>query len=195
MATRKKTQAAPTWPASEIVQRPIDAITPYARNARTHSPEQVAQIAASIREWGWTNPVLITEDGTIIAGHGRVLAARQLGIAEIPCIVARGWSEAQMRAYVLADNQLALNAGWNEEMVALELADIAAAGFDLGLIGFDAAALEDFGLGRGEDDEKPSETTDIGGDRFLVLVECADEPGQQALFEELTQRGLACKIS
>lgn len=101
------------WPASEIVTRPVGALIPYARNARTHSEEQVAQIAASIREWGWTNPVLIDEDAGVIAGHGRLMAARKLGITEVPCIVARGWTDAQKRAYVLADNQLALNAGWD----------------------------------------------------------------------------------
>src|SRR3954447_17961614 len=96
-----------------IVRRRYAALIPYARNARTHSEEQVAQIAASIREFGFTNPILIDEDGTIIAGHGRVLAAQKLAIAEIPVMVARAWTEAQRRAYVLADNQLALNAGWD----------------------------------------------------------------------------------
>lgn len=109
---------------------------PYARNARTHSDEQVAQIAASIREWGWTVPVLIDEDGGLIAGHGRVLAARKLGLAEIPVMVATGWSEAQKRAYVLADNKLALNAGWDADLLRVELADLQAFDFDLGLTGF-----------------------------------------------------------
>jgi ParB-like chromosome segregation protein Spo0J len=97
------------------------ALIPYARNARTHSPEQVDQIAASIREWGWTVPVLIDEQGGIIAGHGRVLAAQKLAIAEIPVMVAAGWSEAQKRAYVLADNKLALNAGWDNDLLKIEL--------------------------------------------------------------------------
>lgn len=135
------TQSEPAWPASEIVRQPIDALIPYARNARTHSDAQVAQIAASIREWGWTNPILIDETGGIIAGHGRVMAARKLGIGEVPCIVARGWSEAQRRAYVLADNQLALNAGWDVDLLNIELLDLKAAGFGLELIGFEADAL------------------------------------------------------
>jgi ParB-like chromosome segregation protein Spo0J len=96
----------------------------------------VDQIAASIREWGRTNPVLLAEDGTIIAGHGRVLAARKLRISQIPVMVAAGWSEAQKRSYALADNKLALNAGWDDAMLALEFADITQLGFDLGLIGF-----------------------------------------------------------
>lgn len=109
---------------------------PYARNARTHSDEQVAQIAASIREWGWTTPCLLDEDGGIIAGHGRVLAAKKLGIAEIPCMVARGWSDAQKRAYILADNKLALNAGWDNDLLKIELGDLQALDFNLELTGF-----------------------------------------------------------
>src|SRR5215212_10796380 len=112
------------WPADKVERLPIAALVFYARNARTHSEAQVAQLAASIREWGWTTPVLVDEAGGLIAGHGRVMAARQLGIAEVPVVVARGWSEAQKRAYVLADNKLALNAGWDEELLRVELADL-----------------------------------------------------------------------
>jgi DNA modification methylase len=129
------------WPADKVERWPIDRLVPYARNARTHSDEQVAQVAASIQEWGWTNPVLVGEDGGIIAGHARVLAGRKLGLAEVPVMLATGWSEAQKRAYVLADNQLALNAGWNPELLRLELGDLAGLDFDLGLIGFDEAQL------------------------------------------------------
>src|SRR5690348_1229525 len=107
------------WPADTIERSPLERLVPYARNARTHSDTQVAQIAASIREWGWTTPALIDESGMLIAGHGRVLAARKLGLAEIPVMVARGWTEAQKRAYVIADNKLALNAGWNLELLKI----------------------------------------------------------------------------
>jgi DNA modification methylase len=124
------------WPADRVERRPIEALIPYARNSRTHSDAQVAQIAASMKEWGWTNPVLVDETGMIIAGHGRVLAARKLGLAEVPVMVAEGWTEPQKRAYVLADNQLALNAGWDMELLSNELADLQAQGFDLGLTGF-----------------------------------------------------------
>jgi hypothetical protein len=120
----------------------VASLIPYARNARTHSEAQVAQIAASIREWGWTNPVLIDEAGGIIAGHGRVMAARKLKIEDVPCIVASGWSDAQKRAYVLADNQLAQNAGWDMDLLKVEIGDLSAEGFDVGLIGFDALALD-----------------------------------------------------
>ena len=96
------------WPADKVERWSIDRLIPYAKNARTHSDAQIAAIAASIKEWGWTTPALVGEDGGLIAGHARILAARQLGIAEIPVMVAAGWSEAQKRAYVLADNQLAI---------------------------------------------------------------------------------------
>lgn len=131
-----------TWPADHVEKRSIDGLVPYARNARTHSDEQVAQIAASIREWGWTTPVLVDEGGQIIAGHGRVMAARKLGIPDVPVMIATGWSEAQKQAYVLADNQLALNAGWDMDLLKVELGDLKEHGFDLDLLGFDAAALD-----------------------------------------------------
>ena len=124
------------WPAQSSELWPIEKITPYARNSRTHSDEQVAQIAASIREWGWTNPILVDEDGGLIAGHGRLLAARKLGLSQIPTMVAKGWSEAQKKAYVIADNKLALNAGWDLEMLTVELGDLQGFDFDLMLTGF-----------------------------------------------------------
>lgn len=123
-------------PADKVEQWPIDRLVPYAKNSRTHSDTQVAQIAASIKEWGFTSAVLVDEDGGIIAGHGRLMAARKLGMAEVPVMVAAGWSDAQKRAYVIADNKLALNAGWDNELLALELADIQGLGFDVELTGF-----------------------------------------------------------
>ena len=107
------------WPADKVERRSVESLVFYARNSRTHSAQQVAQIAASIKEWGWTMPVLIEPDGGIIAGHGRIMAAQKLGIDEVPCMVAEGWSEGQKRAYIIADNKLALNAGW--DMDALKL--------------------------------------------------------------------------
>ena len=129
------------WPADKVERRSVDALVPYARNARTHSDEQVAQIAASIREWGWTTPILVDEDGGIIAGHGRVMAARKLSIDEVPVMVATGWTDAQRRAYVLADNQLALNAGWDTELLKVEIQGLDGYGFDLALLGFGDDAL------------------------------------------------------
>src|SRR5690606_35314793 len=126
-----------------VEYRPLDSLVPYARNARTHSEAQVAEIAGSIRAFGFTNPVLIAEDGTLIAGHGRVLAARKLGMETVPTIVLAGLSETQRRALVLADNRIAMNAGWDEELLALELSDLQEAGFDIGRTGFDDDELQD----------------------------------------------------
>jgi len=123
-------------PADKVEQWPIEKLVPYAKNSRTHSEEQVAQIAASIREWGFTTAVLVDESGSIIAGHGRVMAARKLGMASLPVLVAAGWTDAQKRAYVIADNKLALNAGWDNELLALELGELGDLGFDLELVGF-----------------------------------------------------------
>ena len=147
-------------PADKVERWKIEKLVPYARNARTHSDEQVGQIAASIKEWGWTTPILVDEDGSIIAGHGRTLAAQRLQITEVPVMVAKGWSDAKKRAYVLADNKLAMNAGWDNEMLALELGEIGDLGFDLDLTGFTAdeiAALtpEHIEPGLTDEDEVP----------------------------------------
>jgi DNA modification methylase len=149
------------WPADKVERRAVDALVPYARNARTHSPAQVDQIAASICEWGWTNPILLAEDGTIIAGHGRVLAARKLKLADVPVMVAQGWSEAQKRAYAIADNKLALNAGWDEATLALEFADLAGLRFDLDLIGFSEEERTTLGEGAFQGLTDPDEVPDL----------------------------------
>jgi len=147
----------------------VDLLIPYARNSRTHSDEQVAQIAASIREFGFTNPVLIDGQDGIIAGHGRVLGARKLGMSDVPCIRLAHLSEAQKRAYVIADNKLALNAGWDEKMLALEFEELRGEDFDLSLIGFDAGELAAL-MGETEDGEYDDEQPDNGSlaDRFMV---------------------------
>lgn len=140
----------------------LDALIPYARNSRTHSEAQVAQIAGSIREFGFTNPVLIDGAGGIIAGHGRVMAARTLGLSEVPCIRLAHLTDAQKRAYVIADNKLALNAGWDDELLALELRELADMDFDLHLTGFDDDEISklldielDDGEGQGDADAVP----------------------------------------
>ena len=130
---------------------PIDGLVPYVRNARTHSDEQVAQIAASIREFGWTNPVLVDGSNGVIAGHGRLLAARKLGLAEVPVIELAHLTETQTRAYVIADNRLAETAGWDDDLLRLELADLREGRFDLALTGFDATELDTL-LAPGADD-------------------------------------------
>jgi hypothetical protein len=131
------------WPADKVTRRPVSELVPAARNARTHSKEQVAQLAASIKEWGWTVPVLVDEAGGIIAGHGRVMATHRLGIEDVPVMVAAGWSEAKKRAYMLADNKLTLNAEWDLERLAIEIAELRASDFDISLIGFNESEIDD----------------------------------------------------
>jgi DNA modification methylase len=163
-------------PADKIEKWDIEKLIPYARNARTHSDEQVGQIAASIREWGWTTPILVDEDGNIIAGHGRTMAAKRLGLREVPVMVASGWSDAKKRAYVLADNKLAINAGWDESMLALELKELGETGFDLDLTGFsldEITALTPIELEPGLTDEDavpeaPEEPTTRLGDVWIL---------------------------
>jgi DNA modification methylase len=158
------------WPADAVERRSVASLIPYARNARTHSDTQVAQIAASIREWGWTNPVLIDENDGILAGHGRIMAARVLGLDEVPVMIAAGWSEAQKRAYILADNQLALNAAWNEQFVRVELDELKLEGFNLDLIGFSELQLGNFSAAEpNEGLTDPDEVPELPPEPITVL--------------------------
>jgi DNA modification methylase len=159
-----------------VEQRPITALIPYVSNARTHSDAQVAQIAASIREFGWTNPILVDGRNGVIAGHGRLLAARKLGMEQVPVIELAHLSEPQKRAYVIADNRLALNAGWDEELLTLELGELMAVNFDLSLTGFAPGELEERLGGQGKtgltDDDAapaaPEEPVSKLGDLWLL---------------------------
>ena len=152
-----------------VEYRKVEALIPYARNPRTHTDEQVAKIAASIVEYGWTNPVLVDGDNGIIAGHGRMAAARKLGLDEVPVIELAHLSPSQKRAYVISDNRLALDAGWNEELLALELAELSDAGYDLTLTGFEdaeiAALLADDAraeeVAREQDADEPDAADDV----------------------------------
>jgi site-specific DNA-methyltransferase (adenine-specific) len=144
----------------KLVWRNVADLIPYARNSRTHSDEQVAQIAASIKEFGWTNPILTDGDNGLIAGHGRLLAARKLGHKEVPTIELTGLSEAQKKAYIIADNRLALNAGWDNEMLKLEFDQLTELGFDLELTGFSLDEIEalnpvELNAGLTDEDEAP----------------------------------------
>jgi len=175
-----------------IVSRKVDDLIPYARNSRTHSDAQVAQIAASVREFGWTNPVLVDGENGIIAGHGRILAARKLGMDEVPCIELSGLSDTQRRAYIIADNKLALNAGWDDELLAIEFAELADAGFDNLLTGFtqdeiDALTPEQLPEGLTDEDAVPelqAEPVSKLGDVWVLgkhRVMCGDSTSIEAL--------------
>lgn len=189
-------------PIAVIEYQAIDDLIPYARNSRTHSPEQVRQIAASIREFGFTNPVLIDDAGGIIAGHGRVMGAREVGLHAVPCIRLGYLTEAQRRAYVIADNRLALNAGWDNALLSLELADLQGDGFDLELTGFSEDELdrllaedEEPG-GAGDPDaapEPPATPVTVLGDVWVLgkhRLMCGDSTSIDAV-EKLMQGGKA----
>ena len=157
--------------------RDVDSLIPYARNARTHSQEQVGRIAGSIKEFGFMNPVIVSEDGGILAGHGRVMAAQLLGLKQVPCIVESHLSETQRRAYILADNRLALDAGWDEEMLKVELSELQEDEFDLSLIGFSDEELgqfldnSDIDVDDGDDEEDEEEEIEVYEDEEAVTKE------------------------
>lgn len=155
--------------ARRIELWPLDRLKPYERNARTHSEAQIAELAGSIVEYGFTAPLLVSGEGDILAGHGRLAAAKKLALEVVPVVVLDHLTPTQRRAYILADNQLALQAGWNEELLAAELADLSAAGFDLGLTGFSDAEIESL-LGELDDEDDAPQNPPIGG-----FTEDADE--------------------
>lgn len=177
----------------QIIYKNVSDLIPYARNSRTHSDEQVLQIAASIKEFGFTNPILIDGENGIIAGHGRVLAAIKLSINEVPCIELSGMTDTQKRAYIIADNKLALNAGWDGELLKVEFEELEHAGYDLGIIGF---SNQDISALYGHVDDQTG--GDAGGidyaEKFAVLVECLGEHDQSDTYEKLTQMGYTCRV-
>jgi len=170
----------------------IDKLIPYARNARTHPESQVAQIAASIREFGFVNPIIIDKDFGIIAGHGRLAAAQKLGLEEVPCLRVEHLTETQKRAYILADNRLAELAEWDNELLKLEFEELKLESFDIELAGFDDEFIE---KRFGAEDEKPEGVDHNIADEFLLIVELENENEQQALFESLQQQGYKVKIA
>ncbi len=175
-----------------IVSRKVEDLIPYARNSRTHSDAQVAQIAASVREFGWTNPVLVDGENGIIAGHGRILAARKLGMDEVPCIELAGLSDTQRRAYIIADNKLALNAGWDDELLAIEFAELADAGFDNLLTGFSLDEIASIVDDSEQEDTVPTEQP--YAETFNIVVECESEEEQERIFNRLDSEGYKCRV-
>jgi ParB-like chromosome segregation protein Spo0J len=162
----------------------IDKLKPYENNARTHSPEQIDKLRASLREFGFVNPILIDSDYGIIAGHGRLMAAQAEGMTEVPCVFVEHLTDAQKRAYILADNRLAELAGWNIELLQMELLDLE--------VNFD---MSDFGF----EIEPPSENKERieanYDENISVLVKCEDEAQAQTLFDRLTGEGYVCQVS
>jgi ParB-like chromosome segregation protein Spo0J len=172
----------------------VSELIPYARNSRTHSKAQVSQIAASIKEFGFTNPILIDEENMIIAGHGRVLAAEKLGLEHVPTIKLPHLNEIQKRAYILADNKLALNADWDEDLLKNELADLSIAEYDISVIGFSDKELKAFNIETDLENNLIEESVEEKKKEFLIVVTCVDEDEQKTIFESLVEQGIECKL-
>jgi ParB-like chromosome segregation protein Spo0J len=174
--------------APKIELRDINTLIPYINNSRTHSDEQIAQIAASISEFGWTNPILVDGNNGLIAGHGRLLAARKLNIAKIPVIELAHLSETQKKALIIADNKLALNANWDNEILKLEIDSLE--DFDLSILGFNETELANL-----FDELKEAPINDLDYQAaFSIIVDCKDEQEQERIFNELDEKGYKCRV-
>ena len=191
---------------------PVAELTPYARNARTHSPEQILQLQALVEKFGWTSPLLVDEEGGLIAGHGRVLAAAAIyakggtirmadgspvPAGALPVNYARGWSEADKRAYILADNKVALNSGWDNELLKIEFEGLKALDYDLSLTGFVAFEIGEI-LSPGVDAGAPGGIEDAPAgnykEQYGVIVICKNEAEQKAAYEDLKAQGRSVKV-
>jgi len=173
-----------------ITYKKIDDLIPYARNSRTHSEEQVNQLASLIKEFGFRGAILIDGENGIIAGHGRVLACKKLGITDIPTVDGSDMTDAQRKAYVIADNKVALNAGWDYEMLNIEFEQLKDEGFDTDILGFDEKELQMFD----ESEGSTSDPVEDDGNKNMIVVECISEREAEGLFEELKTRGFECKL-
>lgn len=174
---------------TQVTRKVIDLI-PYANNSRTHSDEQINQVASSIKEFGFTSPILIDEDNGVIAGHGRLMASKKLNLDEVPCIILNGLTEAQKKAYVIADNQIALNSGWNLDTLKLELESIDELGLDMTITGF---GLDDLAKMFDELDEIiPVEQQ--YSQSFSIIIDCDNEDEQEKIFNKLDTEGYKCRV-
>ncbi len=175
----------------KIVYKETSKLIPYALNSRTHSEDQVKQIAASIKEFGFTNPILIDEDNGVIAGHGRLMAAGVLELAEVPTITLKGLTDAQRKAYVIADNKLALNAAWDVDALKTEFMNLSELGFDLDLLGFDNVEMGKlFDDNDGELEIRDEPYSEV----FSVIVDCENEMEQEKVFNRLDSEGYKCRV-
>lgn len=176
----------PAWPAFDVERWPIGKLSRNPRNAKKHPKAQIEQLRQLMREFGWTVPVLVREDGQLIAGHGRLEAGLAEGYKEAPVIVARGWTEEQCRRYAIADNRVNERGKWDREILNLELGELSALGYDLEPIGFSIAALP----GGASDSSSPQLDANL---RYQIIIECKDETHQAELLERLDNQGLKCK--
>ena len=180
-------------PTLKISYKLTEDLIPYVNNSRTHSEQQITQVASSIKEFGFTNPILIDEVDGIIAGHGRLMAAKKLGMNEVPTITLVGLSEAQKKAYVIVDNKLALNSGWDSEFLQSEINMLAEFNFDINVLGFDKTELASL---FDENDVliEPELKEQTYNEVFNIIIECSDESEQEKIFNRLDQEGYKCRV-
>ena len=175
-----------------ILQKDIEDLIPYARNARIHTPEQITRLASSIKEFGFINPVLIDKNNGIIAGHGRVEAAKKLNIKTVPCILVEHLTDTQKRAYILADNKLALDSKWDEEMLKIELEELSESNFDINFLNFGIDLSDDMEMEISENSVPEKEI--LYKEQYGVIVICKNEQEQEKIYGELLNRGYDCKV-
>ncbi len=174
----------------KIEYKDINDLIPYVNNTRTHSEEQINQIASSIKEFGFTNPVLIDKNNGLIAGHGRVMGAKKLGLKEVPTITLDNLTEAQKKAYIIADNKIALNAGFDEELLRIELQSLQEMDFDYSNLGFDF----EFDIKEIIDENEINLKDEEYKEKFSIIIDCDSELHQEEIFYNLTNQGLKCRI-
>jgi len=180
------------WPADKVQRWSLSKIKPYERNARTHSDAQINQIAASMRKYGVTAPLLVDENGVLIYGHGRLAAAIKLGFDEMPVCVAHNWSEEDKAAYRIADNQIALNSDWDTRLLTGEIEELTLVDYDLPLLGFSDVQLQQI-IGITPSAAALNAAAQLEGLKFAVIVECTSEADQTAKLEKFMQMGFSCR--
>lgn len=183
--TQSASAPTPNWPAFEVERWDIGRLRRNPRNAKKHPKAQIEQLRQLMRDYGWTSPVLVREDGQLIAGHGRLEAALAEGYTEAPVIVARGWTVEQCRLYAIADNRVTERGKWDREILNLELGELSALGFELEPIGFSIAALPG-GVSEGGNIEEIKPI-------YQILIDCASEDVQLATLKDLQDRGIKCR--
>lgn len=176
----------------QIFSKDINDLLPYVNNARKHSEDQINQIASSIKEFGFTLPILIDNENMIMAGHGRVLAAKKLGIKNVPCVVSSNLSKTQKKAYIIADNKLALNSSWDFDLLKIELETLNEDSYDFDKIFFDSTEISSI-LGL-EDTEEAVTKSEKYKAVFEVIIECNNESQQEDLFNRFQSEGFKCRI-
>ena len=181
-----------------IEYKNVDDLIPYVNNSRAHSDEQVTQIAASIKEFNFTNPILIDENNGIIAGHGRLMAAKKLKLEQVPTITLQGLTDAQRKAYVIADNKLALNADWDFDLLQNEILSLQELDFKIDLLGFEVGELNDIlgldDIAEDEEDEEPQDYEDNYKEQYGVIIMCKNAEEQEKVFNKMQQNGYEVKV-